>query len=266
MLDTFYKKNMQRISYAASIIFTALMTTNVHGAEINSSKTESVEEQKECVILLHGYARTAASFKIMEFSLERDGYQVINQTYPSRSASIEKLAAETLPDRLNQCATRQPHIVTHSLGGILVRAYLAQNPEIKVGHIIMLAPPNKGSELIDVYAEKPPFKWTFGPALKQLGTTANTTPNQIARVNRSIGIIAGNRSLNPLTSSHIEGPDDGKVSVESTKLPEMSDHITLPVSHTYMMNNPKVIGEVKAFLKSGKFNHSLTLRQALKKL
>lgn len=212
--------------------------------------------QAECVILLHGLVRSNTSMKKMEMALQRAYYTVANIDYPSRKYPIEELAEKAISRGLAQCPKdAKVNFVTHSLGGILVRQYLHNHKIEKLNRVVMLGPPNKGSEVVDRLKDFPGFKMINGEAGLQLGTGEFSIPNQLGSVKFDLGIIAGTKSINLILSNFLPNPDDGKVSVESTKVDGMNDHIEMPVTHPFMMKNDKVIMQVIHYLRQGKFKH-----------
>lgn len=213
------------------------------------------KNKKEYVILLHGLARTDRSFSKLAASLTKNNYHTINISYPSTKHSIEKLADDAISHAISQCpGNAKINFVTHSMGGILVRQYLSKKEITNLGRVVMLGPPNKGSQVVDTLKDIPGFKLINGPAGVQLGTDYLSVPNKLGAANFNVGIIAGTRSVNLLLSTLLPSPNDGKVSVENTKLEGMSDHISLPVTHPFMMRNNDVITQVLYYLTHGSFN------------
>ncbi len=211
---------------------------------------------EECAVLLHGMARTENSMNKLADELTKAGYVVSNYGYPSTSLDIEEIAKAHVHKAISGCGSAEKvNFVTHSLGGVVLRKYLSLNTLESLGRVVMLGPPNQGSEVVDKLKNVPGFKLINGPAGLQLGTGEDSVPNSLGSVTYPVGIIAGSSTFNPVLSQILPNPDDGKVSVERTKVEGMTDHIVMPVTHTFMMKNKDVIAQVKAFLKTGKFNH-----------
>ncbi len=196
----------------------------------------------------------------IESALKKVGYKVRNVDYPSRTASIEKLAEDAIGPAVAECerdGAVKIHFVTHSMSGIMVRSYLARHPLPSLGRVVMLGPPNQGSEVADVFGHCWLYKKIFGPTMLELTTATNSTANKLGSANFCLGVIAGDRSINWLHSFIMPGRDDGMVSVERTKLAGMTDHIVIHATHTFMVKKREVIHQVVCFLQNGRFDHEL---------
>ena len=244
-------------------IILCLLIVLAHGAcqarAFNDSEKQPAKTKTSpCVILLHGLGRTAMSMSVLARELETRHYRVTNLSYPSTDAPIEILTRDHLAPAVQQCqddGCKILHMVAHSLGGIMIRQYLQTHSLPEGSRIVMLSPPNQGSEIADELKSSRLFHWITGPAGQQLGTTPDSVPNQLAPVGATIGVITGNKSWNPLFSYWIPGPDDGKVAVSHARLEEMADFLVVPASHTFIMEDEEVIAQTIHFLQYGRFNH-----------
>ncbi len=214
----------------------------------------------ECVVLLHGLARSSMSMNKMESMLAEAGFATANIDYPSREHTIEELAEIAVPSGIEACREQEGvdtiHFVTHSLGGILLRQYLSTHAIEKLGRVVMLGPPNQGSAAVDELRDLPGFEWLNGPAGYQLGKGPESIPLQLGPADFELGVIAGNRTIDPVTSAVLENPDDGRVSVEDTKLEGMADFIIVEHSHAFMMRMRRPIELTIRFLNTGRFSDS----------
>lgn len=209
------------------------------------------------VVLLHGLGRTSRSMNKMAGALARAGYVVENIGYPSTEHEFDALLA-FVSDALEACCgarDRRWNFVTHSLGGIIVRAYAEKNGIANIGRVVMLSPPNQGSELVDELKDISLFRWIAGPTGRRLGTDPASIQSGLGPVRFELGVITGNSSFNPLYSRLIPGPDDGKVSVERAKVAGMTDFMVLPHTHSFIMNSDEVIQQTLYFLEHARFDH-----------
>lgn len=192
----------------------------------------------------------------MAHSLQLAGYTTANIDYPSQAGTIEQiapLAVGTGLDRCRETGATKIHFVTHSLGGILLRYQNETKPIPDLGRVVMLGPPNQGSEIIDKTRDWPGFEIFTGAAGLQLGTDAGSMPSRLGPVDFELGVIAGTGTINFLSSSMLPNPDDGKVSVASTQVEGMDDFLVVGNSHRYISRSDIVIRNTENFLKNGSF-------------
>ena len=263
---TMNSRNFSRI-YRDSSVFTIVLFLLFQFPLIGCSKrTFLIKEPSikntrgECVILLHGLGRSYRSMNGMQETLTDAGYHTVSLNYPSTKKNIESIAGEDFPPALDQCREFNPkviHFVTHSLGGIVVRKAFVENRPEKLGRVVMLSPPNRGSAVVDKLRNWRLYGWLNGPAGQQLSTDADSVPNQLGRVDYPVGIITGDRHVffDAWFSSFIPGKDDGKVSVERAKVDGMSDFLLVHESHPFIMNSSYVKAETVYFLVNGIFKH-----------
>lgn len=212
---------------------------------------------KGAVVLVHGLGRTGISMRVIAAALRKAGYPTLSPWYGLRRSMPE--IVEYLHPRITAFADAHPgplHIVTHSLGGLVSRAFIKAHRPAQLGRVVMLAPPNAGSELADFVFSLGLDKLILGPVGPHLRTgRADEHEGELGQVDFDLGVIAGDLPLDPIIAPLLlPGANDGKVAVEATKIDGMRDHIVLPVQHTFMVQDSRVIEQVKAYLATGAFS------------
>lgn len=256
-------------------LFACLAFLSVTTHAVTTSQPPATAPAPETVVLLHGLGLGGWAMHRLATALTRDGYRVVNLSYPSRSVPLETLARDWLPAQLATHRTADAprlHFVTHSMGGILVRTWLAEQRRAgapapaNLGRVVMIAPPNQGSAVAQKLENFPPFRWFTDVNGRRLGTTPDSLPLTLGpwpfpsstplrdSTAGQLGVIAGDVSLNPLFSAWLGGPDDGKVTVASTHLAGETAHRVLSHSHTWLQWRADTHRAVSTFLRTGRFN------------
>ena len=258
-----FNRKALRFGIALLLLFALANCSSRPDSKINAEDQLDLVNQQDIVVLLHGMWRNESAMRPVERFLSTQGYQVINIAYPSTEYPIETLVDDYLKpvvENLQRKEYQRVHFVTHSMGGILVRYFLKHNKPDFIGRVVMLAPPNQGTELATLFSDSQWINIKRGPAAKQLSTDNKSWVRQLGPVNFELGIIAGNYNSNWLTDWILPGDDDGVVSVESTKVKNMQDFVTVPVKHYQLRANSISLTQTAHFLKFGQFYRS---RQAI---
>lgn len=243
---------MVRIRFFQRIWIAQLVMISIFSANAPLYAANAPEQ----VVLLHGIARDDASMEFIAGGLRELGYEVHNIHYPSTHFTFDELRTvlHWKLEKLPIDANRPLHFVGYSMGGLMIRHYLAWFRPENLGRVVMIGTPNHGSEMADFLRNDPIFRQVFGKAGGELGTHADAIIHSMPKeVDYPLGIIAGDRSVDPISSAIIPGVDDGKVSVESTRLSGMSDHITIHASHLFIISQQETVDLVHQFLRKGAF-------------
>jgi pimeloyl-ACP methyl ester carboxylesterase len=224
-----------------------------------SERPASANATRDGVVLLHGISRTALSFRKMQLALERAGFITLNLDYLSRSKALEALAEDIHPaiQHFADSIDTPVHFVGHSMGGLLARVYIARHRPKRLGRVVMLGTPNGGSEIADRLKNFGAFRAFFGPAGQQLGTQRSAVDDaMLPPIDYPVGVIAGNRSIDPVAGTMLPKPHDGRVSVANTRLDGMADHIIVETSHPWLVRNGLAIEQTITFVRDGSFRRT----------
>lgn len=225
-------------------------------ATTTQTQMVAATENSDCVVLLHGLNRSWRAMGKMAQALQAEGFSTANVDYPSQQGTVETLAPVAVGSGLSECrksGAQRIHFVTHSMGGILFRYAHGVEPIPELGRVVMLGPPNKGSEVVDITRNWAVAGLFSGEAGKQLGTNDDDIPANLDPVDFELGIVAGTGTINPFMSAVLPEADDGKVTVERTKVDGMTDFLVVTKSHRTLMQSDSVIQNTAAFLHNGQF-------------
>lgn len=253
---TFWHTDSMKLRLIIAFALLPIAAVSNGCATITRAETVAAGTSKECVVLLHGLNRSWRMMRPMAESLQEAGFSTVNIDYPSQSGPIEEIAPVAVGLGLDQCretGASSIHFVTHSMGGILLRYQNKHAPIDDLGRVVMLGPPNQGSELIDETRDWPGFRIFTGEAGAQLGTSAEGMPVKLGPVDFELGVIAGTGTVNIITSAMLPSPNDGKVSVEKTQVDGMDDFLIVDNSHRYITRSDVVIRNTESFLRNGSF-------------
>jgi len=247
---------MSRSNRIVACLLAASFSLIAACASVPRSEVVSVEKSKDCVVLLHGLNRSWRAMRPMAESLQLAGFTTANVDYPSQLGPVEEIAPLAVGTGLMECramGAERIHFVTHSIGGILLRYENEREPISDLGRVVMLGPPNQGSEVVDIAQDWPGMTLFGGSAGLQLGTDENSIPSQLGPVDFELGVIAGTGTINPWMSAMLPEADDGKVTVAATRVDGMSDFLVIGRSHRYITRSDIVFRNTEAFLRTGRF-------------
>jgi pimeloyl-ACP methyl ester carboxylesterase len=220
------------------------------------TRLQAPDARSPGVVLLHGIGCTSRSLGKLQQALQQAGFATLNLDYPSRSKPLDLLAEHIHPAIVDfaERSNGPIHFIGHSMGGLLARVYLAKHRPPQLGRVVMLGTPNGGSEVADLLKGISLYRLFYGPAGLQLTTNLDGTLKSLPTLDYAVGIVAGNRSIHPISSTLIlPKPNDGRVSVQSSKLDGMADHITIKAFHAALPRHPVAIGQAITFLREGRF-------------
>jgi len=237
--------------YTSIISLVALVLFTIANAFFKHNNKEA--SNQEIIVLLHGLGRSNASMWLLASRLENAGYFVQRVGYRSLEQNPDEILMD-ISAQINQCCQKHSHnvhFVGHSLGGLMVRAYLQNNKVDKLGRVVLLGTPNQGTEAADHFNNS----WLMdilGPTAKTLGTNDKSFPKSLKAPYYPVGIIAGEHK-SKFNDPVIPGKDDGLVSVEATKIDGMTDFIIIETGHSMMRYNSEVADQTIEFIKNGAF-------------
>ncbi len=205
----------------------------------------------ERVVLLHGLWRSFWAMEGVASHLHQQGFEVLNVPYSSFRKSLDEIVEEVAAAITASATTEKiTHFVTHSMGGIVLRCLADRYPHLVTEKIVMLAPPNQGSEVIDWLEDSALGRWSLGPG--GMGLSTEHVKNHVPGFSggQEVTAIMGERQSLPFFDSFLEGPHDGVVTVEGGRVSGLTRFDVVDADHTFIMKEAEVLQKVSELLQS----------------
>ena len=214
---------------------------------------------RDGVVLIHGHRAILRTMVGLERAIGKAGYQTFSPRYPSLTSTLPEIVDLVEPSIRSFAADIEGsvHIVGHSLGGLITRATLHRGRLPNLGRVVMLSTPHGGSEWADLVMKLRLHPAILGPVGAHLITArTRTDDDMLGEINYPVGVIAGDTPLRKAIPPIVGRPNDGTLSVASTRVAGMADHIVLPVTHAIMPLNREVRRQTLHFLEHGSFGRT----------
>lgn len=246
-----YKSVYKLISKIIVITISLIFLTN---CSVNTRVINNTHNNGDYVVVLHAILTNNWYMQSLSNHLSAQGYEVINVNYPSTKYNLQELKSIIIKDIKNHVKDDKPvHFVGFSMGGLLLRATLNEYRPKQMGRVVHIATPNNGSILADKVKDQELFKLFYGPAGQQLITDQSEFKNIFGEVDYELGVISGSGSYNVFLNGLFDGDHDGRVSVKSTQIKGMKDHIKVKGVHSIMPFLSQVQEQTSNFIKDGRF-------------
>jgi pimeloyl-ACP methyl ester carboxylesterase len=211
-------------------------------------KTSSESRSGRSVVLVHGWGVREQAMNRLAVALAREGYDVYNYDYPSSRYGIAELAEQFRKAFQTLLHALPPeerlYVVTHSMGGLLLRGAMAESSEAecrRISAVVMLGPPNSGSKLA----------W-FGklPIVRKLNRSLGDMAPEEEAYGKSIPLPPW---MPPI--GIVAGQYDGKVAVKDTFLPAgiPFEHVVVKCSHPGLRRPKTTLPLILAFFRKLSF-------------
>uniref|UniRef100_A0A1S7LQ30 Putative Cob(I)yrinic acid a,c-diamide adenosyltransferase n=1 Tax=Magnetococcus massalia (strain MO-1) TaxID=451514 RepID=A0A1S7LQ30_MAGMO len=208
------------------------------------------------VILLHGLLMPSTVMQPLARKLKARGFAASCYGYPTRKKRVDALA-DSLAAHIRHLP-EAPHLVGHSMGGVVILRTLQRHPELAVQRVVALGSPFQGSSCAHALSKKSWGRWLLGESYPQGldGQLSSSQGGQKACVpkGREVGVVAGHwpYSFTRLVIPGVPEEGDGVVGLNETRLAG-AQWCSLNTNHTAILGYPHTAGVVAHFLTHGIF-------------